>query len=76
MSLLFLTPVSWISPNVTSYLPLQSSVVKVEEDVEDYSDTQSPMDQSEDTFSTQENTVDSTVNTEQPGEEKMCLVEE
>ncbi|XP_041808211.1 interferon regulatory factor 1b isoform X2 [Chelmon rostratus] len=44
----------------------KSSVVKVEEDVEDYSDTQSPMDQSEDTFSTQENTVDSTVNTEQP----------
>ncbi|KAM9349020.1 interferon regulatory factor 1b isoform 2-T2 [Symphorus nematophorus] len=42
-----------------------SSAVKIEED--DYSDAQSPMDESmqEDTLSTQENTVDSTVNTEQ-----------
>lgn len=40
--------------------------------MEDNSDTQSSMDESmpEDTFSTQENTVDSTVKTEQQGEEK------
>ncbi|XP_076607453.1 interferon regulatory factor 1-like isoform X1 [Chaetodon auriga] len=44
----------------------KNSAVKKEEDLEDYSDTQSPMDQSEDAFSTQENTIDSTVNTEQP----------
>lgn len=49
------------------FLPLQ---VKMED--RDYSDTQSPTDQSQlhdDTSSTQENTVDSTVNTEQQGEE-------
>lgn len=44
----------------------------MEEELEDNSDTQSSMDESipDDTFSTQENTVDSTVNTEQQGEEK------
>ncbi|XP_038565028.1 interferon regulatory factor 1b isoform X1 [Micropterus salmoides] len=44
----------------------KSSVIKMEEDT-DYSDTQSPMNESmpEDTLSTQENTVDSTVHTEQ-----------
>lgn len=61
---------------MTLYLPLQSKVVKIEEDM-DFSDTQSPMDQSrpEDT-STQENTVDSTVHTEHQGEEEtqQCLV--
>lgn len=43
----------------------------MEEDT-DYSDTQSPMNESmpEDTLSTQENTVDSTVHTEQQGEEE------
>lgn len=43
----------------------------MEEDM-DYSDTQSPIDQSQmhdDTSSTQENTVDSTVDTEQKGEQ-------
>ncbi|XP_040907018.1 interferon regulatory factor 1b isoform X2 [Toxotes jaculatrix] len=45
-----------------------SSEVKMEEDT-DYSDSQSPMASSlpEETFSTQENTVDSTVHTDQPG---------
>ncbi|XP_045896887.1 interferon regulatory factor 1b isoform X2 [Micropterus dolomieu] len=44
----------------------KSSAIKMEEDT-DYSDTQSPMNESmpEDTLSTQENTVDSTVHTEQ-----------
>nr|CCQ25775.1 interferon [Channa striata] len=43
----------------------KDTMVKTEEDM-DYSDTQSPMDDSmpEDTLSTQENTVDSTVHTE------------
>uniref|UniRef100_UPI0037E8F84A interferon regulatory factor 1b isoform X1 n=1 Tax=Semicossyphus pulcher TaxID=241346 RepID=UPI0037E8F84A len=44
----------------------KSADIKIEED-KDYSDTQSPMDESmpEDTLSTQENTVDSTVHTDQ-----------
>ncbi|XP_070772866.1 interferon regulatory factor 1b isoform X2 [Enoplosus armatus] len=44
----------------------KGSMIKTEEDM-DYSDTQSPMEESmpEDTLSTQENTVDSTVHTEQ-----------
>lgn len=68
----FVSQISWISLNVTLYLRLQSSIVKTEEEMEDNSDTQSSMDESmpEDTFSTQENTVDSTVKTEQQGEEK------
>lgn len=46
----------------------------MEEDT-DYSDTQSPIPSSlpEETMSTQENTVDSTVNTEQQGEGENCL---
>lgn len=46
-------------------------MVKMEEDT-DYSDTQSPVPSSmpEETMSTQENTVDSTVHTEQQGEEE------
>ncbi len=64
--------ISWISLNVTSYLPLQSTVVKMEDDM-DYSDTQSPMAESmqDDTSSTQENTVDSTVHTLHQGEEEI-----
>lgn len=52
--------------------PLQSSIAKTDEEMEDTSDTQSSMDESvpEEVLSTQENTVDSTVNTEQQGERK------
>lgn len=48
------------------YLRLQSAIVKMEEE-----DSDTPMDESnvEDTSSAQENTVDSTVNTEEEGEE-------
>lgn len=48
------------------YLRLQSAIVKMEEE-----DSDIPMDESnvEDTSSAQENTVDSTVNTEEEGEE-------
>ncbi len=57
---------------MTFYLPLQSSVVKTENDTDDSSDAQSFTDESvmEDALSPQSSTVDSTVNTEMPGEEK------
>lgn len=49
-------------------------MVKMEDDT-DYSDTQSPIPAPlpEETMSTQENTVDSTVHTEQQGEEENYL---
>lgn len=52
--------------------PLQSSIAKTDEEMEDTSDTQSSTDESvpEEAHSMQENTVDSTVNTEQQGEGK------
>lgn len=50
----------------------QNSIAKTDEEMEDTSDTQSSTDESvpEDVLSPQENTVDSTVNTEQQGEGK------
>lgn len=64
--------ISWLSLNVTSYLLLQSTTVKTEENSKDSSDTQSSVDEwnRDDLSSTQENTVDSTVNTEQKCEEE------
>ncbi len=67
----FFMGISWISLNVTSYLPWQSTVVKTEDNM-GCSDTQFSMTESklEDTLSTQENTVDSTVCTQTKKEKK------
>lgn len=65
--------ISNISLNFSFNLFLQSSVVKMEEREDSYSDTQSPIPALV-PESTQENRVDSTVQTDQPGEQvwKIC----
>lgn len=72
----FISFPSNFSLNMILHLSLQSTVIKTEHDMEDYSDTQSSTDESmpEDRLSPQENIVDSTVNTEHTGEENLITL--